>query len=165
MPNLKTLILDSNKISSLSGLSELSNLTHLSLRNNLISICTQLHTKVGNILSINLSQNSISSLMGFSKLYSLGTLDLSCNKITDIEEISHIGDLPCLENLILTGNSLATTIDYRIKVLEHFKERAKDICLDNERSTQNELDKVSVIRALRIVKEGKMPDLTNNTVF
>ncbi|XP_063928970.1 nischarin isoform X2 [Zophobas morio] len=162
VPNLKTLILDSNKISCISGLAELSNLSHLSLSNNLISMCNQLHTKIGNILTLNLSQNSISSLKGFRKLYSLVNLDLSCNKIDEIEEITHLGDLPCLENLVLTGNCLATTVDYRIKVLEHFKDRAKDICLDNEKPTQNEIDKVSVLRALRIVKEGKAPDLTNN---
>jgi Leucine-rich repeat (LRR) protein len=162
VPNLKTLILDSNKISCISGLSELPNLSHLSLSNNLISICNQLHTKIGNITTLNLSQNSITSLKGFRKLYSLVTLNLSCNKIDDIEEITYLGDLPCLENLILTGNFVATTIDYRIKVLEHFKERTKDICLDNEKPTQSELDKVSVLRALRIVKEGKAPDLTNN---
>ncbi|EFA11508.2 Nischarin-like Protein [Tribolium castaneum] len=161
VPNLKTLILDSNKISCISGLAELSNLSHLSLSNNLISMCNQLHTKIGNILTLNLSQNSISSLKGFRKLYSLVTLDLSCNKIDDIDEITYLGDLPCLENLVLTGNCVATTIDYRIKVLEHFKDRAKDICLDNEKPTQSELDKVSVLRALRIVKEGKAPDLTN----
>lgn len=118
--------------------------------------------KVGNIKTLNLSQNHIVSLKGFRKLYSLVTLNLSCNKIVDIEEVCYIGDLPCLENLILTGNAVATTIDYRIKVLEHFKDRAKDICLDNERPSQCELDKVAVVRALRIVKEGKMPDLSNN---
>lgn len=99
---------------------------------------------------------------GFSKLYSLENLDLSFNKLSDIEDIKYIGNLPCLENVVLTGNHLATTVDYRVRVLEYFGDRAKLICLDNERSSQAELDKVSVFRALRIVKEGKTPDLKNS---
>lgn len=161
LPSLKTLILNDNKISTISDLSQLANLSYLSLSNNLISICDQLHTKIGNILTLNLSQNNIASLNCFTKLYSLENLDLSCNKIHDIEEIKHICDLPCLENLLLTGNNVATTVDYRIKVLEYFSDRAKDICLDNEKGSQSELDKVSVLRALRIVKEGKTPNFNH----
>lgn len=122
-------------------------------------MCCELHTKVGNIKILNLSQNCISSCSGFNKLYSLESLDLSCNKISEIEEIEHISKLPCLENLMLTGNCVATVVDYRIKVLECFGDRAKFICLDNERPSQAELDKVAVLRALRIVCEGKTPDL------
>ncbi|KAJ8941440.1 hypothetical protein NQ318_016072 [Aromia moschata] len=162
VPRLKNLILNNNKLSSISNLSDLSNLSYLSLCKNLITICNDLHTKVGNILTLNLSQNNIVTTKGFSKLYSLENLDLSCNKITDISEIQYLGDLPCLENLVLTGNSVATTVDYRIKILEFFGERAKDICLDNEKPCQSELDKVSLLRALRIVKEGKTPNLTSS---
>lgn len=165
IPKLRTLILNDNKISTITNLSELSNLTSLSVSNNLITICNQLHTKVGNILYLNLSQNSIVSLKGFNKLYSLETLDLNSNKITDVEELSYIGDLPNMENLILTGNNVATSVDYRIKVLEYFGDRSKDICLDNEKPSQSELDKVSVLRALRIVKEGKTPNLSTNHHF
>ncbi|CAH1153756.1 unnamed protein product [Phaedon cochleariae] len=157
-PKLKNISLVDNKISTITNLSHLPHLSHLSLANNLMTICNDLHTKIGNILSVNLSQNSLTSCIGFSKLYSLETLDLSCNKITEIEEIAHIGDLPCLENLLLTGNSVATTVDYRVKVLEYFGDKAKNICLDNEKPSQAELDKVSVLRALRIVREGKTPD-------
>ncbi|XP_018578496.1 nischarin [Anoplophora glabripennis] len=156
-PNLKKLILNDNKISTISNLSSLSNLSYLSLSNNLITICNDLHTKVGNILTLNLSQNNIVTCKGFCKLYSLENLDLSSNKIMEIDEIKYVGGLPCLENFILTGNNVATTVDYRIKVLEFFGERAKYICLDNERPSQAEIDKVSVLRALRIVKEGKTP--------
>lgn len=158
-PKLSYLTLNDNKISTITNLSHLPNLSFLSLSNNLVTICTDLNTKVGNIRSLNLSQNNISTCKGFSKLYSLETLDLSSNKITNIEDIQLLGDLPCLENLMLTGNNVATSVDYRIKVLEYFGDKAKQICLDNEKPIQAELDKVSVLRALRIVKEGKTPDL------
>lgn len=161
-PNLENLTLIQNKITSINNLQGLTKLTYLNISSNLLIASDNLHTKLGNIKTLILSQNSIQSLQGFAKLYSLETLDISCNKITDIEEVGHIGDLPCLENLILTGNAVATTVDYRIKALEHFRERAKEICLDNERSTQQELDKVAVLRALRIVREGKTPNLNNS---
>ncbi|CAH0562414.1 unnamed protein product [Brassicogethes aeneus] len=164
-PKLKKLILNENKISTISNLSNMSNLSHLSVSSNLITICNQLHTKVGNILYLNLSQNSIVTLKGFTKLYSLESLDLNSNKITDVEELSYIGDLPNLENLVLTGNNVATSVDYRIKVLEYFGDRSKYICLDNEKPSQSELDKASVLRALRIVKEGKTPNFFNTHTF
>lgn len=160
-PNLKSLVLNHNKLSSISNLTSLLHLTHLSVSYNLISICDHLHTKLGNILSLDLSQNSISSLEGVSKLYSLECLDVSCNNVSCFDDISCIGSLPCLENLILTGNSVTTTIDYRIKILEIFEERAKEICLDNERPSQQELDKVAILKALRIAKEGRSPSFNH----
>lgn len=159
VPNISSLLLNQNKITSINNLSNLTNLVCLSISDNLLTVCDNLHTKLGNIKILILSQNGISTLKGFSKLYSLETLDASCNQITQIEEVHYVGDLPCLENLILTGNAVATIVDYRVKVLENFGERAKEICLDNEKPSQPELDKVSILRALRIVKEGKTPNL------
>lgn len=161
-PNLETLTLTQNKITSINNLQGLTKLTYLNISANLITACDNLHTRLGNIKTLILSENRIESLRGFAKLYSLETLDVSCNHIADIEEVRHIGDLPCLENLVLTGNAVATTVDYRMKALESFAERAKEICLDNERPTQPELDKVAVLRALRIVKEGKTPNFSNS---
>lgn len=161
VPDLQRLALNQNKISNINNLSSLSNLIYLSISDNALTVCDNLHIKLGNIKTLILSQNYISTLKGFGKLYSLENLDVSCNRITDIEEVHYVGDLPCLENLILTGNSVATTVDYRVKVLQNFGDRAKEICLDNEKPTQAELDKVSVLRALRIVKEGKTPNLQN----
>lgn len=162
VPNVKVLLLNHNKISSISNLSFLTQLVHLSMSDNLINSCDQLHTKLGNILTLDLSQNAITTLRGFSKLYSLESIDISFNKVSDIEEVTCVGDLPCLENLILMGNSVATTVDYRIKVLEPFGDRSRDICLDNEKPSQSEIDKVSILRALRIVKEGRTPSFKHN---
>lgn len=161
VPNLNKLILNQNKISSINNLSCLTKLTYLSISDNAVTACDNLHTKLGNIKTLVLSQNYISTLKGFGKLYSLENLDVSCNRLTEIDEVRYVGDLPCLENLILTGNSVATTVDYRVKVLESFGDRAKEICLDNEKPTQAEVDKVSILRALSIVREGKTPNLHN----
>lgn len=162
VPNIELLILNQNKISEINDLSFLTKLSSLYIADNLLTSYDNLHLKLGNVKLIDFSQNSITSLQGFAKLYSLETLNISCNKISDIAEIAHIGELPCLENLILSANPVATIVDYRIKVLEHFGDRAKDIYLDIEKSTQPELDKVQVLRALTIVKEGKTPNLNNS---
>ncbi|XP_030748701.1 nischarin-like [Sitophilus oryzae] len=160
--NLKHLILDNNYISTVSDLTQLPNLENLSIENNLITVCNDLHRKIGNIKTLNLSLNNIVTGKGFYKLYSLETLNLSSNKITNIEELECLGRLPCLEYLVLNGNNVSSSIDYRVKVLEFFGERAADIYLDNEKPSEAELDKVSILSALRIVKEGKTPDLSMN---
>ncbi|XP_067000731.2 nischarin [Anabrus simplex] len=157
MPNLEQLNLSNNKISALNNLTTLPHLSHLYLSVNLFTEVHDLHTKMGNIVYIDLSQNNISSLMGFSKLYSLEGLDISGNQISDLVEIKHLSGLPCLENLALTGNPVAIIVDYRVKVLEQFGNRVPEICLDNEKPTQKELDTVAVLQALRIVREGKSP--------
>nr|CAI5837993.1 unnamed protein product [Callosobruchus analis] len=161
-PKLRNLYINDNDITTIENLSSLSNLSTLSIASNSIKLINDLHTKVGNILYLNMSQNTIQSCEGFSKMYSLESLDLSCNKIFELKEIQHLGCLPNLNNLALTGNPLAGFVDYRVKVLEYFGERAKDLVLDNEKPTQPELDKVNVLKALRIVREGKVPDLMIN---
>ena len=143
-------------------MSSLPHLAYLNLSENLFTVCDEWHSKIGKITSINLSQNMILSLAGFGKLYSLENLDLSCNQILDVEEVQHICKLPCLENLRLTANPVASVVDYRVKVIEQFNIRMQDICLDNEKASEKELDTARVLQALRIVKEGKTPNFFNS---
>nr|CAD7400302.1 unnamed protein product [Timema poppensis] len=157
LPNIECLVLNNNKISALNNLTSLPHLIRLCLASNRFVEAEDLHTKLGQIVHIDLSQNNISSLRGFSKLYSLESLDLTSNQVLDTPEITHLCTLPCLENLILMGNPVAIIVDYRVKVLEHFGNRAGEICLDNEKPSQKELDTVAVLQAIRIVKEGRTP--------
>ena len=163
LPHIESLVLNNNKLKEISNVTLLPRLSQLHLAsNNFTMLPENLHTKLGQIVYIDLSCNSLTSLASFSKLYCLESLDVSCNKIEDIEEIKYIGNLPCLENLRLTGNPVSTIVDYRVKVLEPFGKRAADIHLDNEKPDQQELDTVSVFQALRIAKEGKSPTLNSN---
>ncbi|XP_015523853.1 nischarin [Neodiprion pinetum] len=156
LPHIESLTLNNNALSEISNVTLLPRLSELHLAsNNFTSLPDNLHTKLGNIVYIDLSQNKLSSLSAFAKLYSLEGLDISCNHIEDIEEIKYVGCLPCLENLMLTGNPVSTIVDYRVKVLQPFGKRAAEICLDNERPNQKELDTVSILQALRIAREGK----------
>ncbi|XP_012526613.1 nischarin [Monomorium pharaonis] len=160
-PQLECLTLNNNLLSEISNATLLPRLSQLYLAsNNFTSLPDDLHTRLGYIVYIDLSQNKLTSLASFSKMYSLEGLDVSCNRIEKIEEVEHIGHLPCLENLRLTGNPVSTIVDYRIKVLVPFGKRAADICLDNEKPNQRELDTVSVHQALRIAREGKSPSFT-----
>lgn len=162
VPKLQHLNLSSNKLSELCDISCLHDLQVLNLSMNRFSMCHNWHAKIGNIVKIDLSQNKIESLQGFSKLYSLESLDLSCNLISDVEEVQYICNLPCLEYLWLTANPVASSIDYRVKVIEQFNARMSEICLDNEKASERELDTARVLQALRIVKEGKTPSFLKN---
>lgn len=165
VPKLQQLNLSSNKLTELCDVSCLHDLQVLNLSLNRFSLCENWHAKIGNIVKIDLSQNKVESLKGFSRLFSLECLDLSCNLITDVEEVQHICNLPCLEYLWLTANPVASSIDYRVKVIEQFNSRMGELCLDNEKASEKELDTARVLQALRIVKEGKTPSFleTNHT--
>ncbi|XP_072933239.1 nischarin-like [Epargyreus clarus] len=162
VPKLQHLSLSSNKLSELCDISCLHELRILNLSMNSFGLCENWHAKIGNIVKIDLSQNKVVSLQGFARLYSLESLDLSCNLITDVEEVQHICKLPCLEYLWLTANPVASSIDYRVKVIEQFNARMSELCLDNEKASEKELDTARVLQALRVVKEGKTPSFLQN---
>ena len=92
---------------------------------------------------------------GCIKLYSLLHLNVAGNWIHDLNSVLPISDLPNLESLNLQGNTVTTVVDYRLKVLESFGKRCSDLCLDNEFPSQPEIDKVSVLMALRVAREGR----------
>lgn len=157
---LETIDLSGNKLTSLDYLTKLPYLISVVVSNNAIMELPDLHTKLGNLVHLDLSRNKMQSLVGLTCLYSLVSLDVSCNAIHNVIEVRHVAKLPCLEDLILTGNPVSMIVDYRTKVLEYFGTRASELCLDNERPTQRELDKVAVLQALRAARENKgLPSL------
>lgn len=168
-PNLKTLVLDQNLIRKIENLSSLPYLQTLSLCENQIGTCVDLHLELGgNLMHLNLSQNNLTSLKGFHKLFTLVKLDVSCNAIETIDEVDHVASLPCLEELILTGNPLAGTVDYRSRVLARFDDRINDIYLDNEKGNAQEIDTALVLAALRqsetisaLMKQAKISKTSN----
>jgi len=156
-PRLETLILDYNSINNLDNLTGLPRLRRLSLSHNKITLNQELHTVLGQITRIDLSHNKISSLAHFNKLYSLQDLDLSHNKVKSLEECYHLCSLPCLEKLQLSHNKVVQQVDYRLKILEAIGTRCREVVLDGCTATQAELDKVSVLMALRVTREKKSP--------
>jgi Leucine-rich repeat (LRR) protein len=156
-PNLQSLTLDGNQIKKIENTEMLPNLTHLCASANNIVINECLSVKLMNIVQLNLSQNKITKLTPFAMLTKLKDLNLGSNLICESSEFKYVSALPALKYLVLTGNPVSTIIDYRIKVFELFGERAKQLCLDNERPSQKELDTAAVLRALSVVREGKTP--------
>lgn len=117
MPNLKLLSANENQLTKVGDLTGLPHLTHLYLSANRLSDVDNLHLFLGNnIVHLDLSQNHVSSLRGFSALVSLHGLDLGSNIVADISEVQYIQSLEKLDYLVLTGNPVATVVDYRIKV-------------------------------------------------
>ena len=155
LPNVESLNFEGNKIKDLQFLNSLIKLKYLNLSANHFKSTQSLEIKLCKIVFLDMSQNQLTTLREFAKLYSLETLNVSSNKISDVSEIKHISNLPCLENLILTGNSISFIVDYRLKVFELFGNRVSEICLDNEKPNQKELDKVAILQAIRLAKEGQ----------
>ena len=150
-PKLKSLMLDNNHITAIRNLSTMTFLQSLSLCENFISECPDCHLELGgNLVQLNLSQNQIRSLKGFRKMYSLVKLDLSCNAVDSIDEVDWVAELPSLEEIVLTGNPIAGTVDYRSRVLARFgSERCHDIYLDNEKANAQEIDTALVLAAFK----------------
>lgn len=149
-PNLRTLSLDQNQLSTIEHLRDLPYLQTLSLCENQIAMCTDLHLELGgNLIHLNVSQNQLMSLIGFRKLFTLVKLDVSCNAVESVDEVDYVASLPCLEELILTGNPIAGSVDYRPRVLARFNDRINEIYLDNEKGDAQEIDTALVLSALR----------------
>lgn len=155
---LKTLLLGGNQISQIENLTNLPELSVLELSDNLIDAdieSPELATKIGQLTRLDVANNKIKHLIGCSKLYSLQHLNAAGNKLHDLESVTVVSQLPNLESLNLQGNQVTTIVDYRLKVFESFGKRCSDLCLDNEFPSQSEVDKVSVLMALRVAREGR----------
>ncbi|XP_061689073.1 LOW QUALITY PROTEIN: nischarin [Syngnathoides biaculeatus] len=147
--------LSHNQLSSVENLQHLYNLVHVDLSYNKICVLEAAHTRLGNIKTLSLAGNQLEQLTGLSKLYSLVHLDLTHNQLAQLEEIKNIGSLPCLEKLNVSSNPMCIIPDYRTKVLAQFGDRAAEVCLDGQVTTEKELDTVEVLKAIQKAKEVK----------
>jgi len=156
-PGLTELNLSSNSISKIEHLTGLPHLRNIDFSENRIKDIENLHTKIGQISSLNLSNNKIRNLHGLSKLYSVTNLDVSNNKLRTLADVSTVTSLPCIEKVTLSPNKVNNEVDYRLKVLEGYGGRCGEVILDSTPTTQPEMDKVSVLMALSVAREGKHP--------
>ncbi|XP_059184369.1 nischarin isoform X2 [Centropristis striata] len=155
IPKVEFLDLSHNQLSTVENLQHLYNLVHVDLSYNSLKLLEAAHTRLGNIKTLSLAGNQLEQLTGLTKLYSLVNLDLSHNLLAQLEEIRNIGSLPCLEKLNLSTNPMCIIPDYRTKVLAQFGDRAAEVCLDGEVTTEKELDTVEVLKAIQKAKEVK----------
>lgn len=68
-------------------LQHLYNLVHLDLSYNKLSSLEGVHTKLGNVKTLNLAGNFLESLSGLHKLYSLVNVDLRDNRIEQVSPV------------------------------------------------------------------------------
>lgn len=159
VPDLLSLNLSSNQIESMEGLNSLDKLQKLDVSDNgiLCFLDLGIDQRLASLRWINLANNRLTSLKGLGHFKSLNYLDVSSNAIGNFDEISHLCRLPHLTDLIMENNSISTNCDYRVKVLELFDDRASFVSVDGVPPSRKELDKVAVLQALRMVKEGRSP--------
>ena len=148
-PKLQSVNFSSNSIEEITNLTGLPHLRTIDFNNNKIKDVESLHTKVGQIHSLSLSQNMIRNLHGMSKLYSVTNLDVADNKLRTLADVSTVANLPCIEKLQISPNKVNNEVDYRLKVLEGYGGRCGEVRLDDLETSQAEMDKVSVLMALR----------------
>ncbi|XP_038047794.1 nischarin-like [Patiria miniata] len=156
LPNLTRLDLSHNDLTEVNNLQYLSEMTHLDLSHNSLMSLEGLHTRLGNITTLGLAANNLSSLRGLGKLYSLVHLDVSKNSIEHVVEVNHISNLPCIESLNLKDNPVTGVMDYRTKILSLFQEQYAELRLDGQRSSQKEMDKVAIMKAIQKAKDSKV---------
>lgn len=74
---------------------------HLDLSYNKLSSLEGVHTKLGNVKTLNLAGNFLESLSGLHKLYSLVNLDLRDNRIEQVSPTPEgPGDLGLLDLIV-----------------------------------------------------------------
>ncbi|CAL1273947.1 unnamed protein product [Larinioides sclopetarius] len=124
--------LPNNNIVCIEGLKELPNLTFLNLSVNNIKVIQNLQFS-NNLVHLDLSRNNISAISDISNLTKLKVLHLNGNKIAtlnrastyfpncictlsladnclaDLNEVSHLVKLHCLEQLTISGNPCLST--------------------------------------------------------
>ncbi len=103
LTNLTSLNLDNNNISDISALSGLTNLTSLNLDNNNISDISAL-LGLTNLTWLWLSSNNISDISALSEMINLTWLYLSNNNISDISALSEMINLTSLS---LNSNNIS----------------------------------------------------------
>ncbi|KAL8619747.1 Dynein light chain 1, axonemal [Nucella lapillus] len=106
LTHCKTLSLSTNQIEKIANLNALKCLTILSLGRNNIKSLTGLEAVGDTLEQLWISYNLIEKLKGLSTLKKLKVLYMSNNLVKDSAEFSHLGNLPCLEDLVLVGNPI-----------------------------------------------------------
>ncbi|XP_071816316.1 uncharacterized protein [Apostichopus japonicus] len=149
LPRLEHLTLSHNSLTDINNLATLSSLNCLNLSHNAFESLANMHIKLGNIKTLNLSYNHLQNLNGLAKLYSLVFLDVGHNSIERVEDVQAVGNLPCLEELVLFDNPITGIVDYRTKILKLFGDRVAEVKLDGQPASSQEMDTVAILSAIQ----------------
>ncbi|PIK44349.1 putative nischarin [Apostichopus japonicus] len=106
---------------------------------------TKADFRYNNLQKVDASMN----LNGLAKLYSLVFLDVGHNSIERVEDVQAVGNLPCLEELVLFDNPITGIVDYRTKILKLFGDRVAEVKLDGQPASSQEMDTVAILSAIQ----------------
>lgn len=154
---LTSLTLSHNSITKVDQVTGLPHLSSLLLSHNQLKDLADLHTKLGQVTLLDIQHNSVRHLAGLERCFSLSELYAGSNKLRTLADVSPVTSLPCLERIQFSPNRVTNEVDYRLKVLEGFGGRCGDVQLDGVATSRAEMDKVSVLMALAVARDGKQP--------
>ena len=104
--NLSTRINSQEKITDITGLEKLSQLTNINLSNNNVSDFSKL-SEIKTLETLNVKNNGLPELRTLANLKQLKQLDASNNRITDISGIENLTEL---QDLLLSNNNIGNNI-------------------------------------------------------
>jgi len=119
LPNLISLQLRSNQLSSTSGVENFKNLKHLFIAANRITSLEGIST-LESLEILHIRDNQIQSFgenFVDGCLKNLRYINLRANNVDKMEEVKKLSILPKLTELVLTDNPLVEEEDYRLEVL------------------------------------------------
>ncbi|VDM17881.1 unnamed protein product [Hydatigera taeniaeformis] len=128
-PALRTLFLQDNAISTLSGLIEMSSLRHLVLdRNKFRKLLFVEFANLSRLVELHLEGNRLREIPSMEHLEELRHLYLGGNKLENlVNTLESFAPLKCLTHLNLSENPLSKSPSYRLVVCHHLP---KLQCLD-----------------------------------
>lgn len=106
LANVQTLSLSSNCIDKIGHLNGLKNLTLLSLGRNNIRAISGLEAVADTLEELWISYNFIEKLKGIEFMKKLRVLYMANNVVKDWAEFARLASVPCLAELVFSGNPL-----------------------------------------------------------
>jgi len=143
---LKTLSLANNKLHNTHGLTDELPIETLDLSNNEINDTSNL-PNLARLLQVDLSSNHVEFLHDFARCRNLQKLNLSNNRVSDLAQINHLKGLKCLAELNLLRCPITLIQYYRFSVLVRTQQV---ILLDNMEASVKERIKAQAIHGLDI---------------
>ena len=160
LPSLQRLTLSDCALSTIAGLQNAQNLTHLDLSNNTVRNLSPL-ASMTKLQTLDLNHNAVTGVADLSVLSNLTTLDLSYNSLSSVDPI---GSCLNLQHLNISHNAIADLSVLGqmtgLKVLNASKNAVSDVSalsgcpalteLDISQNTVSDLSSLSVLTNLEI---------------
>ena len=151
MPNLQTLELRENKLTSTKGI-RLPSVKSIFIAANLITKLEDL-AELKSLSALHLRDNKLEVLDGFSEsMLSLQYINMRGNLIADYAEVKKLQILPKLKAIVLLDTPMAENGDYRLEVLISTRRLER---LDKDEYSEEERTEAEEIYEQRRVKEAE----------